>query len=262
MSNPDGDDYRLDDIDRRIIHALMDDARNTSAPMVAETVNVSPGTIRNRIDRLEQHGVIRGYTAQVDFARAADKLTYLYVCTVAPAELSAVVREVRSIPGVTNVRELLGGNENLHVTAVGDDSRDHDRIVAALVESGASVVDERLIREEFDEPYTPFGLDEDSPAWEPADFVSLAGGANIVEVTVAEGAPAAGRSLAEAAQTDLLDDEALVVAIERDGVVLTPRGDTVFQPDDVVTLLSRGNELDRTLTAFSEKRSAQSSTHD
>ena len=62
--------HRLDEIDRRIIHALMDDARNTSAPMIAEGLNVSAGTVRNRIDRLEAEDVIQGYTATVNFERA------------------------------------------------------------------------------------------------------------------------------------------------------------------------------------------------
>jgi len=59
--------HRLDEIDRRILHELMTDARNTSAPMIAEDLNVSAGTIRNRIERLEEEDVIRGYTAIVDF---------------------------------------------------------------------------------------------------------------------------------------------------------------------------------------------------
>jgi len=63
-------DTRLDEIDRRIIHALMDDARTISAPTIAEELNVSPGTIRNRIAQLEENGVITGYHASIDFERA------------------------------------------------------------------------------------------------------------------------------------------------------------------------------------------------
>jgi len=62
--------HHLDEIDRRILHALMSDARNTSAPMIAEGLNVSAATVRNRIERLEEEGVIRGYTAIVDFEQA------------------------------------------------------------------------------------------------------------------------------------------------------------------------------------------------
>lgn len=256
MGNTNGDDYRLDEIDRQIIHTLMTDARNTSAPTIADPVNVSPGTIRNRIDRLENHGIIRGYTAQIDFDRAADHLTYLYIYSVPPAQLTAATRDARTVPGVINARKLLGAAENLHVTAVGEDGDDHDRIVSELVDHGAEVNDERLVRDESFEPYAPFGPDGELPAWEPADFVRLAGGANVVEVTVAEDAPCVGCTLAEAAAKRLIDDEALVVAIERDGRVLTPHGETEFQRDDIVTLLSRGEHLENTLGAFSDEVSS------
>lgn len=55
---------RLDDIDRRILYYLRVDARNTTAPMIAEEVDVSAATIRNRINQLEEKGVItpRGET--------------------------------------------------------------------------------------------------------------------------------------------------------------------------------------------------------
>ncbi|WP_239640386.1 AsnC family transcriptional regulator [Halogeometricum pallidum] len=44
---------RLDEVDKRILYYLARDARNVSAPMVAEEASVSAGTIRNRINQLE-----------------------------------------------------------------------------------------------------------------------------------------------------------------------------------------------------------------
>ena len=51
---------RLDEIDRRVLYHLAADARDTSAPAIAEEVNVSAGTIRNRIRQLEADGTIKG----------------------------------------------------------------------------------------------------------------------------------------------------------------------------------------------------------
>ncbi len=249
MSNP-NPNYRIDDIDRRIIHALMADARNTSAPMVAERVNVSPGTIRNRIKQLESHGIIRGYHANVDFERAEDKLTYLYVCTVPPTELEAFAQEVRNIRGVVNVRELTTGSGNLHVLTVGETTTEFKRIMQSLSELGIDVEKKSLVQNELFEPYAQYGADDAAPAWEPTDFLRLAGGADIVEVTVGDDAPIVDLSLAEAAEQGVLNEDALVVAIEREGQVLTPRGETVIQRDDVVTLLSRGGEPEEVIDAF------------
>ena len=242
--------YRIDDIDRRIIHALMADARNTSAPMVAEQVNVSPGTIRNRIKQLEEHGIVSGYHANIDFERAEDKLTYLYVCTAPPTELEALAQEVRNIRGVVNVRELMTGSGNLHVLAVGETTTDLKHIMRSLSELEIEVVDKNLVQNELFEPYAKYGGDDAAPAWEPTDFLRLAGGTDIVEVTVGEDAPIIDLSLAEAADRGVLDEDALVVAIEREGRVLTPRGETVIQRDDVVTLVSRGGEPEEVIDAF------------
>jgi len=246
-SNP---NYRIDDIDRRIIHALMTDARNTSAPMVAEQVNVSPGTVRNRINQLENHGIIRGYHANVDFERAEDKLTYLYVCTVPTTELEALAQEVRNIRGVVNVREFMTGSGNLHVLAVGETTKDFKRIMRLLSEAGIDIEEKSLMQNELFEPLAQYGADTTAPAWEPTDYLSLSGGADIVEVTVGSDAPIVNLSLAEAANQGVLDEDALVVAIEREGQVVTPRGETIIQQDDVVTLVSRGGEPEEIIDAF------------
>jgi Trk K+ transport system NAD-binding subunit len=46
-------------------------------------------------------------------------------------------------------------------------------------------------------------------------------------------------TIEQAVSEGLLADEVLVVGIERDGDVLTPKGKTVIQPGDVVSLFSR-----------------------
>jgi len=243
-------DHRLDDIDRRILYALMADARNTSAPMIAEEVNVSPATIRNRIAQLERAGIIAGYTAAVDFERANRRLTNLYICSVPVSEREALAREARAIPGVINVRELMTGRRNLHVMAVGEDTEALQRTARALSKLGIELEDEDLVQNETTSPYAPFGPDDEPPTRGATDFISLTGDANVVEMTVDGDAPVAGLSLKEAAREGVLDEETLVIAIERDDRVLTPRGETVLRPDDIVTLLSRGGDVEQALASF------------
>ena len=177
--------YRLDEIDRRIIHDLMVDARNTSAPMIAEEVNVSPGTIRNRIDSLEENGVIKGYTATVDFEKAEGRLTSLYMCTVPAAERERLALEVQSIPGVVNVRVLMAGKRDLHVVAVGEDTEDLRRIARELSELDIEVEDEELLQTEIRSQYGPFAPEEAPEETETAsatDIVTLADDTEVVEV--------------------------------------------------------------------------------
>jgi len=250
MTTESNNGIRLDKIDQHTVYWLMTDARGVSAPEIADGLNVSAGTIRNRINQLEESGIIRGYSADIDFQRAGNRLTNLYICTVPVAEREPLAHEIRSIPGVINVRELMSGKRNLHVKAIGESVESLQRIAHALSEMGLDIEEEHLIRSESDLPYTPFGPDGTQQPRGPTDFISLAGNANVIEVTVSENAPVAGKSIQEAVSDGVLEEEILIISVEREDQVLTPRGTTVFHPDDVVTLLSRGVGTDDALSAF------------
>jgi DNA-binding Lrp family transcriptional regulator len=56
---------RLDDLDRRILASLADDARRSYAEIGAE-VSLSAPAVKRRVDRLRRDGVIRRFTAVVD----------------------------------------------------------------------------------------------------------------------------------------------------------------------------------------------------
>ncbi|WP_222920045.1 Lrp/AsnC family transcriptional regulator [Natrinema sp. SYSU A 869] len=251
-------DYRLDEIDRRIIHALMSNARNTSAPTIAEEVHVSPGTIRNRIAQLEEQGVITGYHASIDFERAEGHLTNLFMCNAPVSERESVARQAQIIPGVTNVRELMTGRRNLHVLAVGKDTEDLRRIARSLSDLGVEIEDEVLVQTETTCAYSPYGPTDETKNAILTDFISLSGDAEVAEVTVDRDAPAAGMSIQEAARCDALTDDTLVIAIERDDTVLTPHGDTEIRPDDIVTLFSRGGVTEETIANFNSSQESDS----
>lgn len=242
--------YRLDEIDRRIVHALMEDARNTSAPMIAEGLNVSAGTVRNRIDRLEEAGVIQGYTATVDFERAGGRLTSLYMCTVPAAERERLALAAQSIPGVINVRVLMAGRRDLQVVAVGNDTRDLREIARSLSELDIRIEDEELVQTEIRSPYAAFGPDDAPDAEEATDLVTLGDGTEVFEVAVAEAAPIVGSSLETARENGILAEQVIPISIERDGQVVQPEDSTVIEADDVVTLIPQAAATDEALDPF------------
>src|SRR3546814_900202 len=55
----------IDDIDRRILTALHDDARMSNSAL-AELVGIAPSTCHGRVRRLQDLGVIRGFYADID----------------------------------------------------------------------------------------------------------------------------------------------------------------------------------------------------
>lgn len=72
------------------------------------------------------------------------------------------------------------------------------------------------------------------------DYMRVGDEAEVFEIEVTHGAPIAGKSLADAAAAGLIPDDLLVVAIEREDAqdVITPRGSTVLQTSDQVTVFS------------------------
>lgn len=68
------------------------------------------------------------------------------------------------------------------------------------------------------------------------DFMQLGGDAEIVELSVTERAPVAGKTLAEAGRDGLIPDDILVIALERDDEVATPRGETRIEAGDLMTI--------------------------
>ena len=63
----------VDEIDRKILEILQDDAR-TPLVAVAKEVNLSGAAVAERVRKLEQTGVIRGYQAIVDHEKLGKPL--------------------------------------------------------------------------------------------------------------------------------------------------------------------------------------------
>lgn len=239
---------RLDDIDRRILYYLRVDARNTTAPMIAQEVDVSAATIRNRIEQLENQGVIQGYHADINYETAEGKLMNIFLCN-APTDVDDIVARVLQVPGVVHVRSTMTGRENLHVQAIGSDTADLTRIKRTLADLGLEIEDEGLINGEYYRPYDQYGPAETHERSPLTDFMTLSGGAEVVEIPVKEDAPIAGRTIEESVDEGILDEEVLVIAVEREDEVITPRGETDLRVGDVLTVFTRRGVQDHLLEA-------------
>nr|WP_264475398.1 Lrp/AsnC family transcriptional regulator [Halorubellus salinus] len=146
----------LDDLDRHILFALQQDARESSSNQIAERMGVSPSTVRKRIDRLEREGVIDSYRADVDYAKAGFDLQIQIVCTAPIPEREELTDGALTISGVVSVREIATGEANVVVRVVAEDNDDLNRIARELSDLGLAVSDEQLIRREEGTPYDGF----------------------------------------------------------------------------------------------------------
>ncbi|MFC7764415.1 Lrp/AsnC family transcriptional regulator [Catellatospora bangladeshensis] len=97
---------QLDDVDQRIIAALLSDARTTYAE-IGSVVSLSAPAVKRRVDRLRSGGVIKGFTAVVDPA-AVGGGTEAFVelfCTgrTTPAQITQATRRHPEVVGAYTV---------------------------------------------------------------------------------------------------------------------------------------------------------------
>jgi DNA-binding Lrp family transcriptional regulator len=147
-------DEDIDDVDTAILYALQEDARTMSSGDIAKRTGTSDSTVRKRIQQLEADEVIKGYSADIDYERAGYPLRMLLYCTASISERGDLIPEILAIDGVVSVQELVTGQENLLVTAVGESDSDITPVAQELLDMGLTVSDEVLVRSH---ETTPFG---------------------------------------------------------------------------------------------------------
>jgi Lrp/AsnC family leucine-responsive transcriptional regulator len=123
--------HDLDDIDRRILDLLRENARRTVAD-IAEHVSLSPAPVRRRIDRLETLGVITGYTVVVDDAKLGQRLeAFTELRFAGNASLEEISSTVSRLPEVRTLFMTAGDPDALVWLSV-TDLTDLKRVVDTL----------------------------------------------------------------------------------------------------------------------------------
>lgn len=107
------EEAQLDETDREILGLLQLDSRRSFAD-IAKAVSLSAPAVKRRVDRLEELGVILGYTLRVDQAklgRPLDAFTELRFAGSTPVESIATITS--GIPQVETVFTIAGDPDAL-----------------------------------------------------------------------------------------------------------------------------------------------------
>lgn len=151
---------QLDETDRGILHCLQEDARNNSAADIADRVGVTANTVRNRIQRLEDAGIIETYAPVIDYEQAGYQLIVVMFCTAPIPERPALANEALELNGVVDVRELMTGKRNVVVTAVASEGENITSAANELTELGLTIENEELRKNSYLQPFSTFGSDD------------------------------------------------------------------------------------------------------
>ena len=97
----------LDAVDRQVLAILADDARISTSEL-ARRVGMSSPAMRERINRLEQAGVIRGYRVDIDPAKVGLPVAAWVRVRPGPGQLPKVVDLAQRSPQVSECHRITG----------------------------------------------------------------------------------------------------------------------------------------------------------
>jgi Lrp/AsnC family transcriptional regulator, leucine-responsive regulatory protein len=131
----------LDDIDRRILVELQDEGRVTMAEL-GRRVSLSAPAVGERVQRLEESGVITGYTAVVDPRAIGYPIAAIVRIRPARRQLHKVPEVARETPEVVECHRVTGEDcyiARLHLRSIDDLEGILDRF-AAIGQTTTSIV--------------------------------------------------------------------------------------------------------------------------
>lgn len=120
----------LDDVDRQLIALLRDNAR-ISVVALAKQLRVARATVQNRMTRLEQNGVIVGYTVRLKPAAERHRIRALMSVAVEGNRAAEVVKVLRGHPNVTAIHST-NGRWDLIAELHADSLEHFDRVLGAI----------------------------------------------------------------------------------------------------------------------------------
>ncbi len=120
----------MDDLDRRLIAELRNDARLPVATMSARLA-VSRATVRNRIDRMVADGVIQGFTLRLSAEGDRDQVRAIMLVAVEGKATDAVFRRLHGFPEVRSLHST-NGRWDIVAELATDTLEAFDRTLAAI----------------------------------------------------------------------------------------------------------------------------------
>ncbi len=120
----------MDDLDRHLIALLRDNARSSIASL-AKKLGVARGTVQNRLARLEEEGIIVGYTVRLKPQAEAHGIRAVMTIAVEGNRTQAVLRALRGDPAVAALHTT-NGRWDFVAELRAEDLQEFDRIISRI----------------------------------------------------------------------------------------------------------------------------------
>jgi Lrp/AsnC family leucine-responsive transcriptional regulator len=138
----------IDEMDRRLIEALRHNAR-MSLKELAEQAGLSSPSAAERIRRLQERGVIRGFTVEIDPAALGFPLQAIVRIRPLPGKLHMVEKLIQETPQIVECDKVTGDDcfvARLHVRSMQEIDSILDRIADKASTSTSMVKSQTIAR--------------------------------------------------------------------------------------------------------------------
>lgn len=104
---------KLEELDERDLKLIMEYVRDSrqSLRQISKRVHAAPSTLLERTKRLERKGVIKGYSAIIDYEKLGYESTVVTHVTVSGGKLEEVERSIAKFPEVIAVYDVSGPSD-------------------------------------------------------------------------------------------------------------------------------------------------------
>jgi Lrp/AsnC family leucine-responsive transcriptional regulator len=101
----------VEDLDRRIVELLAQDGR-ISYTDLGKSLGMSTSAVHQRVRRLEQRGVVKGYTAKIDHQAMGRQITaFISITPLDPAAPDDIPERLHELPQIEECHSV-AGDEN------------------------------------------------------------------------------------------------------------------------------------------------------
>ena len=102
----------VDELDEKILHELTHDARQ-SFREIARKLKTSTSTVIKHVQQLEKAGVIRGYSARMDFVKLGYEFPAFIEVTIKKGAQLEIQKKIANIRGVRGVYDITGQTDSM-----------------------------------------------------------------------------------------------------------------------------------------------------
>lgn len=124
----------MDSFDQKILKILQENAR-ISYTELGKEIGLSGPAVKERVHKLEEAGVIKGYKAQLDLSKLGYTLTVIINFKMNPGNIKRFVDKLKDMPEVVECNRVTGG-DNLIMKVILKETEELEKLINTLIGYG------------------------------------------------------------------------------------------------------------------------------